>query len=77
MSSMNQRTSNEPTPRGFIVRIYRWDAGGLVGQAQDALTGRVRTFSSLAELWVALGGRPQPARAACPRCTPTHDKEHS
>jgi hypothetical protein len=77
MSSMNHRTTNNPTPRGFIVRIYRWNADGLVGQAQDALTGRVRAFSSLAELWVALGGPSQPARAACPHCNPIRDKEHS
>jgi hypothetical protein len=78
MPSMNRRTTNDPTPRAFIVRIYRRTAKGLVGQVQDALTGRVRAFRSLVELWTALGGRPQSARrAAPPGRTLTNDKEHS
>lgn len=56
---MNRRTTNDPAARGFIVRIYRRTADGLVGRVQDLLTGRVRTFRNLAELWTALGGRPQ------------------
>lgn len=68
MPSMNRRTSNETTPRGFIVRIYRRTADGLVGQVQDTLTGRVRPFRTIAELWTALGGRPR---------SRTNDKEQS
>lgn len=76
MPSMNRRTSNETTPRGYIVRVYRRTADGLVGQVQDALTGRVRAFRTIAELWTALGGRPQSERrAASSRHTSTHDKE--
>ena len=78
MPSMNRRTTNDPTPRGFIVRIYRRTAEGLVGQVQDVLTGRVTAFRSLVELWTALGGHPQSARRAAPtRRTLTNDKEHS
>jgi hypothetical protein len=78
MPSMNRRTSNETTPRGFIVRVYRRTADGLVGQVQDALTGRVRAFRTLAELWTALGGRPQSARrASTAKRTPTIEKEES
>jgi hypothetical protein len=75
---MNRRTSTETTPRGYIVRVYRRTADGLVGQVQDALTGRVRAFRTIAELWTALGGRPRPARrpdAGAPN--QTHDKEPS
>jgi hypothetical protein len=57
---MNRRTSSANTPRGFIVRIYRRTARGIVGQVQDALTGRVRAFRNITELWAALVGRPQP-----------------
>jgi hypothetical protein len=56
---MNRRTSNASTPRGFIVRIYRRTAEGIVGQVQDTLTGRVRAFRNISELWAALGGRPR------------------
>ena len=78
MPSMNWRTKNDPAPRSFIVRIYRLTADGPVGQVQDALTGRVRAFRNLAQLWRTLGGRPQSSRrAASLRRSLTNDKEHS
>lgn len=78
MPSMNRRTSNESTPRGFIVRVYRRTADSLIGQVQDALTGRIRAFRTMAELWMALGGRPQSARrATSARRNLTNDKEPS
>jgi len=78
MPSMNRRTKNDPAPRSFIVRIYRLTADGVVGQVQDALTGRVRPFRNLAELWAALGGRPQSSRSsASSHRSPTNDKEPS
>ena len=74
---MNRRTSNDTTPRGFIVRIYRRTADGLVGQVQDALTGRVRAFRTITELWIALGGPRSTRSAAHASQTPTNDKERS
>ena len=75
---MNRRTSNQTTPRGFIVRVYRSTADGLVGQVQDALTGRVRAFRTIAELWIALGGRSRSTRRAFAGAqTPNNDEEQS
>jgi len=60
---MNRRTTNDSTPRAFIVRIYRRTAKGLVGQVQDALTGRVQAFGNLAELWTTAQCSPEIGRA--------------
>lgn len=78
MPSMNWRTKSEAAPRSFIVRIYRLTADGPVRQVQDVLTGRIRAFRNLAELWSAIGCCPQSSRnPASPHPSLTSDKEPS
>jgi hypothetical protein len=73
---MNRRTSNDTTPHAFIVRVYRCTADGLAGQVQDTLTGRIRVFRCMEELWTALGGDPQPRQCSAP-AGQTNDEEQS
>ncbi|MCC7547975.1 MAG: hypothetical protein IT532_09425 [Burkholderiales bacterium] len=48
-----------PSPRSFVVKVYRQRADALAGTVQDVRTGRTVPFQSMEELWQALG-RPSP-----------------
>jgi hypothetical protein len=42
--------------RSFMVKVYRQQAGTLVGTVQEVRTGRTVPFQTMEELWLAVRG---------------------
>jgi len=48
-----------PTPRSFVIKVYRQQADAMAGTVQDVRTGRTVPFQTMEELWQAVR-RPAP-----------------
>ena len=66
-----------PTPRSFVVKVYRQQADAVAGTVQDVRTGRTVPFQTMEELWQAVR-RPAPdsgKRGAAAKHVSTHSPE--